>query len=100
MRFVFDATLWRWDARNDVTWVFVTVPEALSDEIEQLVAGREGGFGSVKVKVALGGSRWSTSLFPSNAEGAYILPMKKSVRAAESIDIGDSATIEIELVGI
>jgi hypothetical protein len=97
MRFEFESELWSWQT-NGALWVFVTLPQGTSDEIQQVVAGMENGFGSVRVEVALAGSRWRTSLFPSAEAGAYILPLKKAVRAAEKVDVGDTANLEIELV--
>lgn len=97
MRFAFDAELWRWESRG-ATWVFATLPQDVSDEIQQVVAGMENGFGSVRVEVVLGGSTWRTSIFPSADAGAYILPVKKAVRGAEGVDIGDGVRFEIELV--
>jgi hypothetical protein len=86
----FDAQLWL--AKADAAWVFLTVPEEISDEIDDAVATK-GGFGSVKVDATIGSTSWSTSLFPDTKAGAYILPVKKAVRTAESVDIGDSVTV-------
>lgn len=96
MRFEFSSVLWRWEARSDTVWVFASVPEDAADEIQQVVAGMEGGFGSVRVDVTLGGSRWRTSIFPS--ERSYVLPIKKAVRRVEQVDLGDEVRIAIELV--
>lgn len=96
MRFEFESVLWRWESRSDSIWVFATVPEDVSDEIQQAVVGMENGFGSVRVDVTLGGSRWRTSIFPSDR--AYSLPIKKAVRAAEGVELGDAVSIVIELV--
>ena len=88
----FDAELWL--AKADNPWVFVTLPEVVSDEIEATVATK-GGFGSVKVHASIGRTTWSTSLFPDKSRRAYILPIKKAVRTEESIDVGDSVTVSL-----
>ena len=59
-------------------------PEAaeaiVAHEFERrLEMGKRRGFGSVKVTVPLGESRWRTSLFP-NKDGSWFLPIKKPVR--------------------
>jgi hypothetical protein len=90
----FTARLWRW---RDGSWHFVTVPQDVSDEVDALVGDSAGGFGSVRVDVGIGGSRWSTSLFPSAEAAAYVLPVKKSVRVAEGLAEGDEATVVIRL---
>ena len=91
----FTATLWRW---QEGAWRFVTVPEDVSDEVDEVVGDATGGFGSVRVEVSLGGSLWRTSLFPSSSAGAYVLPVKKAVRVAEGLADDDAAEVTIRLV--
>ena len=76
--FTFSAEPWKWDARAS-TWVFLTLPTEISDEIDELVP-EPGGFGSVRVNVQIGATKWSTSLFPDKSAGSFILPLKRSVR--------------------
>lgn len=90
----FDAELWLASAEG--AWVFLTVPEDISDEIEDGVPTK-GGFGSVKVNATIGETTWSTSLFPDSRAGAYILPVKKAVRSAESVDVGDAVTVTLDV---
>jgi hypothetical protein len=93
----FAAELWLWDARRDDTWVFVSLPEGASDDIRDLVGGQVRGFGSVRVRVTIGATSWQTSIFPS-ADGPYVLPLKKAVRKSEKLDVGDTATLTVELI--
>lgn len=93
-RFEFQAELWRWEARTD-SWVFAALPEHVSDEIADLPLP-PAGFGSVKVEVTLGGSRWSTSIFPDAGRRTYVVPVKAAVRRAEQVDVGDVVRIGIE----
>ena len=95
---VFDAQLWLWDARRLDTWVFVSLPAGASDEIRDVTGGRRRGFGSLRVRATIGGSTWTTSIFPGGADGAYVLPVKRPVRTAEGIDAGDTATVTVELL--
>jgi hypothetical protein len=92
----FDAPLWLHDQGS---WVFVTVPAGLSAEIRMLPRPSAGGFGSVKVEVRIGASRWSTSLFPDARSGCYVLPVKKPVRRSEQLEVGDRADVRLRLVG-
>ena len=87
--------LWEWDAK--ASWYFVTVPPEISDEIDEITTGSTGGFGSVRVRVTIGSTTWMTSLFPSTQEEAYVLPIKRPVRTAEGIDVGDRVALQIEL---
>ena len=95
--FHFTAPLWIW--QGNAAWVFVTVPAPISDEIEGRTSVLERrGFGSVRVKVTIGSSTWTTSVFPSKEESAYVLPVKKAVRAKEGLDVGKKAKVALELL--
>ena len=94
----FDAELWIWDARRADTWTFVSLPADVSDEIAALTDESAHGFGSVPVRVSIGGTTWTTSVFPDRSRGCYVLPVKKAVRKAEGLDVGDVATVTVEVV--
>ena len=102
----FTAPLWRWSARQESTdpaadpsaWCFVTLPPEVSEEV-RLRAGEPRGFGSVRVRVATGGSRWATSVFPDKESGCFVLPVKKAVRTAEGVGEGDTLTVTLEVEG-
>jgi hypothetical protein len=96
----FDAELWIWDARRTDSWTFVSLPAEASEEIRELTDGPRRGFGSVRVKVTIGGSTWRTSIFPDGARGVYVLPVKRGVRRAESLDVGDVAAVTVELIDL
>jgi hypothetical protein len=97
MRFEFTSPLWEWPARAE--WFFVTLPGEASADIAEVPRAPRG-FGAVKVRVRVGGSRWSTSIFPDSQQGAYVLPVKKAVRAAEGLVDGGPVTVELEVVGL
>jgi hypothetical protein len=96
--FVFDADLWIWDARRNDSWTFVSLPAEASEEIHDLAGGARRGFGSLRVRVTVGGSTWATSIFPDSVKGGYALPIKRAVRKAEALDAGDTATVTVELL--
>jgi hypothetical protein len=97
----FDAELWIWESRSADTWVFVSVPAAVSEEIRDLAAGRlRRGFGSLRVQATIGGSRWTTSIFPDTPRNCYRLGIKSSVRKAERLSIGDTAAVTMELLDL
>jgi hypothetical protein len=77
--------------------VFITVPEDESDHIKEIVSN-PGGFGSVRVEVTVGSSTWRTSVFPSSELGCFVLPLKKPVRKAENIDLGDEVGVSLEVL--
>ncbi len=55
------------------------------------------GLGSVRVRATIGSSTWTTSIFPGS-EASYVLPVKRPVRVAEALDVGDVATVTVELI--
>lgn len=95
---VFDAELWTWDARRADSWTFVSLPAEESEEIQELAGKPRRGFGSLRVRVTIGGSTWKTSIFPDSAHGCYVLPVKRAVRQAEALDAGETATVTVELI--
>jgi Domain of unknown function (DUF1905) len=97
---VFDAELWIWDARRAESWTFVSLPADVSEQIRELADGPRRGFGSLRVRVTVGGTTWTTSIFPDGARGGYALPIKRAVRKAESLDAGDIATVTLELIDL
>jgi hypothetical protein len=96
---VFDAQLWTWDARRADTWVFVSLPGDASGEIRDRAGGQRRGFGSLRVRVTVGGSSWTTSIFPDSTRG-YVLPIKRAVRDAEGLDPGNRASVTVELLDV
>lgn len=94
IRYEFEATLFRWEARREL-WVFARLPEDVSEEIH-LQPHPPAGFGSVKVMVTLGGSRWSTSIFPESADGTYVVAIKGEVRRKEGVELGDTVRLGVE----
>jgi len=93
----FDAELWLRDARRTQSWTFVSLPADQSEEIRDLAGGLRRGFGSVRVRATIGSSTWTTSIFPGSRAG-YVLPVKRPVRVAEGLDVGDTAKVTVELV--
>lgn len=98
MSYRFSAPLWRW--KGDSAWHFLTVPFEQADEIDERTTATQGGFGSVKVRVTVGRTTWTTSLFPSSGQESYILPVKAAVRKAEGLREGEPVDVLLELVGL
>ncbi|MEU4692879.1 DUF1905 domain-containing protein [Actinoplanes sp. NPDC023714] len=94
----FEGELWIWDARRGESWTFVSLPKAESELIRELTEGVRRGFGSLRVRVTVGGTTWKTSIFPG-AE-AFVLPIKRAVRQAESLEAGDVAAVTVELLDL
>ncbi len=95
-RFSFAAEVWEHDGPG--AWHFVSLPHDVADEILEIFGHRAGGFGSVRVEVTVGATRWSTSVFPDRKRGTYVLPVKKAVRSAEGLVAGGIAAVELVVV--
>jgi len=97
----FGAELWIWDARRTDSWTFVSLPVEASEDIRnRAAAAPRRGFSSMRVRVTVGDSTWTTSIFPDSARGSYVLPIKRAVRTAEDLDAGDVATVTVELIDL
>lgn len=83
-----------WQSESVASWAFVTVPADASDDL-RLRTGPPTAFGSVRVEVTVGGTTWLTSVFPDTRSGCFVLPLKKAVRRAEGLEIGDVAQVSL-----
>jgi len=84
-----------WDWRGPAPHHFVSVPADDAAQIESIAAAVTYGWGMIPVTVHLGGSTWTTSLWPK--DGGYVVPLKRAVRRAEGIDVGDTVTVRLTL---
>lgn len=89
--FTFTEPLW---LHSSGSWVFVTVPVDDSEDIREFAPDGPG-FGSVPVRVEIGETSWTTSVFPDKKSGCYVLPVKKPVRTAERVDVGDPVEVTL-----
>ncbi len=87
-----------WEHGGTASWFFVSLPEPIADDIEARFGHRAKGFGSLRVDVTIGATRWQTSIFPDNKRGTYVLPVKKAVRTAEGLADGSTATVSLEVL--
>lgn len=95
-RYKLETKLWLWPGESGA-WHFVTLPKALSATIKAAHAPKvRRGFGSIRVKATIGKTSFATSIFPSK-DGAYLLPVKASVRKKEGIFAGDTVPLALEL---
>jgi Domain of unknown function (DUF1905) len=88
--------LWIWTTdKAPASWHFITIGGEAGDAIKatsimrRLEGGRGHGFGSMKVTATIGGTSWTTSIFPAKDVGGWMLPVKAAVRKAEGIAAGD-----------
>ncbi len=97
MEVSFSGVLWLWP--GDAGWHFVSLPEAVADDIAARFEGRRKGFGSLKVHVRVGETDWDTSIFPDSKAGTFVLPIKRQVRDREGIEPGDVVEVRLTVIG-
>jgi hypothetical protein len=87
----FSGEVWFW--RGPAPWHFVTVPDDGCAALESASSSVTYGWGMIPVAARIGGTEWTTSLFPK--DGSYIVPLKAWVRKAEGVELGDTITVSL-----
>jgi hypothetical protein len=87
----FSGDVWYW--RGPSPFHFVTVDDEGCDALHDASSMVTYGWGMIPVTARIGGTTWTTSLFPK--DGRYIVPLKVVVRRAEQIDVGDVVTVRL-----
>lgn len=89
------AKVWRWKGGS---WHFANLPLKHSAEIQRRFGATARGWGSIRVRLKVGDTEWSTSLFPDRKKKTYLFAIKASVRKAEHIGAGDRITVQVHVV--
>lgn len=92
----FNAPIWLYQGQG--AWHFITLPIDNATHIRSLITGPRRGWGSVRVKVRIGSTTWSTSIFPYKEVNSFILPIKASVRKAEDLSLGDAPLVSMTVL--
>ena len=85
MELAFSGEIWFW--RGPAPWHFVTVPVPECATLAEASPTVSYGWGVIPVEARIGGTDWTTSLLPK--DGAYLVPIKTSVRRTEGLEVGD-----------
>jgi hypothetical protein len=96
--------LWLWTTdKAPASWHFLTISGQAADDIHATVlmlrmeGGPTRGWGSIKIRAAIGDTSWDTSMFPDKQRGGWLLPVKAAVRKAEAVVVGDMVTVTVSL---
>ena len=81
--------------RGPAPFHFVVVPDEESGAIESVASAVTYGWGCIPVKVRIGATDFTTSLFPK--EDRYMVPVKVAVRRREGLELGDDVSVRLEL---
>ena len=93
MELTFSGEIWYW--RGPSPYHFVTVPVEECAKLSEVAGAVTYGWGMVPVTVEIGGTRWTTSLWPKN--GGYIVPLKDKVRKAEGLALGQMVALRMSV---
>lgn len=83
--------------QGHAAWCFVTVPKATSAIIKKKFDSKKAGWGSIRVAVTVGKTRWETSIFPDSKSASYVLPLKAAVRKKEQIITGRPLSFQLTI---
>jgi hypothetical protein len=81
--------------RGPAPYLFVPVPAEASRAIKAIASSVSYGWGVIPVRARIGGTEWTTSLFPK--DGRYLVPIKVIVQKAEGLQVGDIIRLQLEI---
>lgn len=80
--------------RGPAPFWFLAISAEDSEDIKEAARGLEY-WGQVAVEVRIGGTDFTTALFPK--DGHYLLPLRVAVRRTAGIEPGDEVTAQLSL---
>lgn len=93
MTLEFSGEIWHW--RGPAPYYFVRVPARQCRDLKAAAKFVTYGWGMIPVHARIGQTAWKTSLFPK--DGRYLVPVRDSVRKAETLTKGDKVTVRLEV---
>ena len=81
--------------RGPSPYHFVPVPDEESAQIEAAKELVTYGWGVIPVTAQVGGTEFTTSLFPK--DGRFLVPLKDRVRQAEALELGDVIDLRLTI---
>jgi Domain of unknown function (DUF1905) len=93
MELNFTNTMIEW--RGPAPFYYVPVPAEESELIRETARQVSYGWGVIPVRVTIGRTEFTTSLFPR--DGVYLVPVKSAVRLPEKLELGDEVDVTLEI---
>jgi hypothetical protein len=89
----FSGEIFSW--RGPAPYYYVAMPEEESLDLKEMSAELSYGWGVIPVRVRIGDTEWTTSLFPK--DGLYLVPLKDKIRNAEGLSEGDTISVRLSV---
>lgn len=82
--------------RGPAPYYFVRLAEDAARDVHDVAAAASYGWGVVPVEARIGGTVFTTSLFPK--DGGYLLPLRDAVRKAVSVGAEDEVAVVLRVL--
>ena len=92
MEYEFTAQMIEW--RGPAPFYYLPMPHDMASEIKAMASQLTYGWGVIPVKVTIGKTTLTTSLFPK--DGTYLVPVKNAIRLPEGLTLGQSVRVRLE----
>lgn len=89
LRFSGEVIWWRGPA----PYHFVVLPEPEAERLRAVASRVTYGWGCIPATVTLGGTTFTTSIFPK--DGGFRVPLKAAPRRAEGVELGDDVALVV-----
>ena len=93
MRLEFEGRVLAW--HGPAPYIFIEMPQAQSELLKRGAAELSYGWGCIAVSARLGRTSWRTALMPK--DGRYLLPIKVLVQKAETVAVGETRKVLLEI---
>lgn len=93
VKYQFSAKPWEYSGKG--AWIFVSLPQELSQEIREVFLLNEEGWGRLKVTAKISETEWQTAIWFDSKQKTYLLPLKSEIRKKEKIELGKNVEVKI-----
>ena len=91
MHYSWQGELFEW--RGPSPFHFIAMTDDDGADLREVANEVTYGWGVIPVRVRIGRTEWTTSLFPR--QGQYLVPVKDKVRRAQTLAIGDMVALQM-----
>lgn len=93
IQFRFTAKPWQYNGQGG--WVFISLPQDLSEEIREIFKSEERGWGRLSVSAKIGTTEWKTAIWFDTKANTYLLPLKADIRKKEKVTIDKPVNVVV-----